>query len=51
METHVTKEEPNDPPFLTKEAFERLLRKAAQPISEWPSQEAEQTSEPHQNDG
>ena len=35
---------------LTKKAFDRLLTKAAQPIPKKPDPEAEQTSEPHQND-
>ena len=40
----------DSPGFLTKEAFEKLLTKAAQPIQKQPAQEAEQTSESHQND-
>ena len=37
--------------FLTKEAFEKLLTKASQPIpKEESSQASEQTSEPHQRD-
>ena len=35
---------------LTKEAFERLLTKAAQPIPKKPAPEAEQTSAPSRSD-
>ncbi len=34
---------------LTKEAFERLLTKAAQPIRKQPSPEVEKTSEPNRS--
>ena len=36
---------------LTKKVFERLLTKAAQPISKKPDPEAEQTSGPNRSDG
>ena len=36
---------------LTKEVFERLLTKAAQPIPKKPDPEAEQTSGPSRSDG
>ena len=36
---------------LTKEAFERLLTKAGQPIPKKPAPEAEQTSGPNHSDG
>ena len=36
---------------LTKEAFERLLTKAAQPIPKKPAPEAEQPSGPNRSDG
>ncbi len=36
--------------FLTKEAFEKLLTKAAQPMPKQPAQEAEQTSESRRSD-
>ena len=36
---------------LTREAFERLLTKAAQPIPKKPDLEAEQTSGPNHSDG
>ena len=36
---------------LTKEWFERLLTKAAQPIPKKPAPEAEQTSAPSRSDG
>ena len=45
-----TTEEQGQPDFLTKGAFEKLLRKAAQPIQKQPAQEAEQTSESHRSD-
>ena len=35
---------------LTKEGFERLLTKAAQPIPKKPAPEAEQTSGPNRSD-
>ena len=43
-------EKQDNPGFLTKEAFEKLLTKAAQPMPKQPAQEAEQTSESHQRD-
>ena len=36
---------------LTKEAFEKLLTKAAQPIQKPPAPEAERTSESHPSGG
>ena len=36
---------------LTKEGFERLLTKAAQPIRKPPAPEAERTSDPRRSDG
>ena len=39
-----------DPAFLTKEAFERLLTKAAQPIPKKPDPEVEQTSGPNRSE-
>ena len=37
---------------LTKKAFERLLTKAAQPVSEWQhGQEVKETSDIHPSDG
>ena len=36
---------------LTKEGFERLLTKAAQPIRKQPAQEAARTSGPSRSDG
>lgn len=38
------------PKVLTKEAFERLLSKAAQPIRKRPAPKAEQTSESRRSD-
>ena len=35
---------------LTKETFEKLLTKAAQPIRKQPDPKAAQTSEPHRSD-
>ena len=35
--------------FLTKEAFEKLLRKAVQPIQKPPAPEVERTSEPRRS--
>jgi hypothetical protein len=43
-------QEKKEPDFLTKDAFEKLLTKAAQPIRKQPAQEAEQTSESHRSD-
>ena len=37
---------------LTKKRFEQILRKAAQPVSEWKhGQEVKETSESHPSDG
>ena len=37
--------------ILTKETFEKLLTKAAQPIPKKPDPEVEQTSGPNRSDG
>ena len=42
--------EKKDPGFLTKEAFERLLTKAARPIQKQPAPKAERSSEFHRSD-
>ena len=42
--------EKKNPAFLTKEAFERLLAKAAQPIQKQPAPKAERTSESRRSD-
>ena len=43
-------EKKKDPGFLNKEAFERLLTKAAQPIQKQPAPKAERTSESRLSD-
>lgn len=40
----------DNPEFLTKKAFEKLLTKAAQPIEKRPSPKAERTSESRRAD-
>ena len=42
--------EKGKPEFLTKEAFEKLLTKAAQPIQKQPDPKAERTSESRRSD-
>ena len=42
--------EKEKPEFLTKEAFEKLLTKAAQPIQKQPAPKAERTSESRRSD-
>ena len=43
-------EKKKNPASLTKEAFERLLTKAAQPIQKQPAPKVERTSESHRSD-
>ena len=43
-------EKKKDPGFLTKEDFEKLLTKSAQPIQKHPAPKAERTSESRRSD-